>query len=274
MDCIISLFNLKLTMMQFNNTISLTFGDRAETHVGMQMLGNPVDLGFSPDFIESLYNRFREKDMVCELVNLHPNLPPGTRDDSDLKANVLIIRNGVFELEGIPANDLYQEVSKLKHDSKFLNPRNGSVQNKNARHNLCFADMAQKADVQNGKGTVIAFDTVPGMNLLRQRIAERISKVLLVAESNLYFDPSKCGIGYHGDTERKIVICIRLGARMPLQYQWFYKWKSVGAPIRLNLDHGDIYIMSEKATGYDWKRSSIYTLRHGAGAEKYMKAKK
>lgn len=28
--------------------------------------------------------------------------------------------------------------------------------------------------------------------------------------------------------------------------------------------------MSDKAVGYDWKRSSIYTLRHGAGPKKLI----
>lgn len=32
-----------------------------------------------------------------------------------------------------------------------------------------------------------------------------------------------------------------------------------------------MYIMSEKATGYDWKKRSIYTLRHAAGCKKYLK---
>jgi hypothetical protein len=30
-----------------------------------------------------------------------------------------------------------------------------------------------------------------------------------------------------------------------------------------------LYVMSEKATGFDWKRSSVHTLRHAAGCEKY-----
>ena len=40
--------------------------------------------------------------------------------------------------------------------------------------------------------------------------------------------------------------------------------------IELNLNHGDIYIMSEKAVGYDWKMSSIYTLRHAAGSKSFL----
>jgi len=36
------------------------------------------------------------------------------------------------------------------------------------------------------------------------------------------------------------------------------------------LDDGDVYFMSEKAVGYDWKHSSIYSLRHAAGNEKLV----
>ena len=31
--------------------------------------------------------------------------------------------------------------------------------------------------------------------------------------------------------------------------------------------------MSEKAVGTDWKRSSILSIRHAAGCEKYLKTK-
>jgi hypothetical protein len=31
-----------------------------------------------------------------------------------------------------------------------------------------------------------------------------------------------------------------------------------------------MYVMSEKATGNDWKKKNILTLRHAAGAEKYL----
>ena len=32
--------------------------------------------------------------------------------------------------------------------------------------------------------------------------------------------------------------------------------------------------MSEKAVGNDWKKKSIYTLRHAAGIDKYISLKK
>lgn len=41
--------------------------------------------------------------------------------------------------------------------------------------------------------------------------------------------------------------------------------------VKLNLHNGDMYIMSEKATGNDWKKRNTPTLRHSAGASKFRK---
>ena len=90
---------------------------------------------------------------------------------------------------------------------------------------------------------------------------------------NYYYDISKCGIGFHGDSERKIVICTRLGATIPMHFQWFYKFKPIGERVIFNANHGDIYIMSEKTVGTDWKKSSIPTLRHAAGSAKFTTIK-
>ena len=61
---------------------------------------------------------------------------------------------------------------------------------------------------------------------------------------------------------------------MNLKYKWFYRSKSLGEVCEISLKNGDMYIMSEKAVGYDWKRSSLYTLRHSAGCNKYTKITK
>ena len=47
--------------------------------------------------------------------------------------------------------------------------------------------------------------------------------------------------------------------------------KVISEEVILDLEHGDLYVMSEKATGFDWKRSSFPTLRHCAGANCYIK---
>ena len=41
--------------------------------------------------------------------------------------------------------------------------------------------------------------------------------------------------------------------------------KAISKEHAISLSHGDIYAMSWKATGHDWRRSSLKTLRHGVG---------
>ena len=75
------------------------------------------------------------------------------------------------------------------------------------------------------------------------------------------------------DAERKKVIGLRLGETMPLYFNWFKNCTSIGKMFSVQINSGDIYIMSKKTTGYDWKKRSIYTLKHSAGADKYTKLK-
>jgi hypothetical protein len=53
---------------------------------------------------------------------------------------------------------------------------------------------------------------------------------------------------------RRKVIAVRLGESLPLHYQWFHESKPIGKRIELILNYGDMYIMSEKAVGYNWRR--------------------
>lgn len=52
---------------------------------------------------------------------------------------------------------------------------------------------------------------------------------------------------------------------MPLHYQWYYKGAPVGDRVKLMIGEGDMYIMSTKASGFDWKKKNILTIRHAAG---------
>lgn len=45
----------------------------------------------------------------------------------------------------------------------------------------------------------------------------------------------------------------------------FYQSKPIGPRMEIRLQPGDIYIMSEKAVGHDWKLRKVPTLRHAAG---------
>lgn len=250
---------------------TITFGDQAENNVGMQKIGKLSNIGFTYTEVKNLYKKLLEQKYNVELIKLSKLKYSETKVD---KACVLIIRNGVNTiLEENKDNDMYKEQSRLTYDKKAL--MKGKVKNKNARHNLCFDENSQEPDYENGKGRIIAYKDVPILAKLRSKLPKIFGEKAknLVAEGNYYYDIRKTGIGFHGDRERRIVIAIRLGAKIPLHYQWFKDGKPIGQRIEIILNHGDMYLMSEKAVGYDWLKKKIPTLRHAAGCNKYLKVK-
>ena len=254
-----------------NQTITLTFCDQAENHVGMQKLGNKSNEGFTLSDLICARDWFNEKGIESTIYDLNY---PITKLNfyPDHEAFLLIVRSAVDCLIGPDnnADDLFEEQKSLVWDKKAL--MYGRVVNKHARHNLCFGPKSQKAKYQDGKGTIISFNQVPILSKIKDMLPKILGNMCnnMVAEGNYYYEKEKCGIGFHGDSERKKVIGVRLGASIPLVYQWYKDSKPIGNSITFELNHGDIYIMSEKATGNDWKQKSIYTLRHAAGSKKYI----
>lgn len=233
---------------KYRDTITVTFGDQAENHVGMQKLGELAKEGFTIEDLNEINKKLEHKTKTEYII-----LGEG--------AAILIIKNDILKL----SDNLYDELSVLDFDKKAL--MYGRVVNKKARYNLCFADMSQEPAYDKGKGRVIDFQDLPILSKIRKTLPDIFGAKAkkLVAEGNYYHDIDKSYIGYHGDTERKKVIALRLGHAFPLYFQWYLKGEKVGKRTDIMLDHGDIYIMSEKATGNDWKSKNKMTLRHAAG---------
>ena len=237
-------------------TITLTFGDVCENGPGMQKRGILRKEGLSDELLRQIAKRYN-----AEYYNL-----------GDREASILILRNGLETIFAQRACDFITEQNTLLPDKKAL--IRGRVVNKHARHNLCFDEDAQEADYAAGKGTVISFEQVPHLTTLKSKL-EKVFECQpnsLKCEGNYYYDTQKCYIGFHGDAERKVVIGLRLQDAMPLVFQWYERFKAIGDQSEFILNSGDIYAMSFKATGHDWKRSSIKTLRHAAGW-KFIKVK-
>lgn len=252
------------------STITLTLGDMAENHIGMQKIGKMMNNGLTLNDLLEIRKYFNNVNAKNILFDLNSTLY--TQDIfPDDEAYILIIKKGLDYLN-LPytSKDLYEEHINLEWDKKAL--MYGKVINKIARYNLCYGPKAQEPDYQSGKGRIISYENVPILKLVKDKICEiiNVNKNKIVVEGNYYYDINKCGIGFHGDSERKIIIGIRLGAQIPLIYQWYLNGKSVGDKINIKLNDGDIYFMSEKATGNDWKNKNLYSLRHAAGAKKYI----
>jgi hypothetical protein len=250
-----------------NSVITLTFGDSAENHVGMEKIGTMVSEGegFSVAELERLQEKLNTLPRVyCDLYRLNEVDQPD--------AAVLVLRNGVnaiLRMKRFCEADLFAEQAALEVDKKAF--MYGRVVNKNARWNLCFDDVGHEPDYEAGKGRIVPYESIPCTKFLRESLFQFFGPKAkgLKCEANYYYDVKKCGIGFHGDSERRKVVGVRLGAAMDMHFRWFKDGQPVGEEICVPLYGGDIYIMSEKAVGTDWKKRSIYTLRHATGCSKF-----
>jgi len=254
--------------MESKKSVStFTFGDVAENHARMQKIGTLHEKGYSVAQLKTLGEKLSEKGLTTKYVSLDAHW---AGEEEVQEAGVLVIRKGVQHVLGTDTTlPLQEEHKDLDVDKKAF--MKGRVVNKHARWNLCFDDEDQEPNYEDGKGRIVAYRHIPLTQKIRETIAEWTEDTLLKGEANYYYDLSKCGIGYHGDGERRKVFAIRIGAshEMPLYYQWFKNSEPVGYRIKLVLNDGDMYVMSEKAVGFDWLKKTVPTLRHASGTDSF-----
>lgn len=253
-----------------NVSICLTAGEQSENHAGMQILGNGLsEFGFTIEELTDIKNTLNESNIESKLYRLDKL---AFEDDTDAEpAALLIINNGVNKFIKQNSKGMIEELLSFEWDKKYWDRRRSRVLNKKARYNVCFGKKEQSPDYENKKGTIVPYSKVPILNKWRKSLKKFIGDKAkkLEIEGNLYYDNEKCGIGFHGDSERKKVIACSLGSKRPIHWQWYQKSNPVGKRLKFELNDGDMYIMSEKTTGHDWKLKNKKTLRHAAG-EKYV----
>lgn len=252
-----------------SKVITITMGDVAENHVGMEQLGTQVGVGegFNLKDLKEIKKNLKAIGIISKILTLKSPKP-----DVQDNAYVLVAKGAVTKILNQKSNHddqkLMDEQLKLDWDKKAL--MRGKVVNKHARWNLCYDTKSSAPNYEEGKGRVIAYSKIPVTKLLVESLPTYFGDKAknLKGEGN-YYSSSAGGISYHGDGERRKVIGIRLGESLPLYFQWYHSHERVGNKIKVDLDGGDIYVMSEWAVGTNWKKSTLYTLRHATGAKKY-----
>lgn len=281
--------------------VTYTWCECGENHHGNQQIGEIVEpgQGFNLDDLLDVKTyaktKFNCKSKIFDLKKL------GLKDENDdemiinrvnrknnkLKrvevndAYFLLIKNfipSILKKHNLKMEDLMNEVMEKKWDSKFWDPLKKKVLNKHARKNNCISEIEQTAKYDEGKGTIHSFESMPIMNLLRGVFKDMGGKFdFPCSEGNLYEDggKKKNGIGWHGDSERRRVLSMRLGLNpsMPFNYRWQYKNKEIGKLMIWEIKAGDVMVMSEWAVGTEWKNKNKVTLVHSTGAPKYVKSK-
>ena len=272
--------------------IAITCGDAGENHAGMEMLGNlgKEGSGFTTKDLLNIKSFVEELKIKCDYYDLSNNEAvvvnkvkgKYVKTDKKKAAGVLILRNF---LNKETVNKVYNDVTSVEWDTKYYDTRRGVVLNKLARQNIVFLKgKEQSPDYENKKGTIVDWTKLRNFNRVLEELFELINSVTdgkaegLIAEGNRYIKSKVVkgkskkvnnGIGWHGDAERRKVVCICIGGvDYCMKWQWFNKHRPLNSePFEVSLNSGDIYIMSEEAVGQKWKSSSIYTLRHCAGPD-------
>jgi len=102
--------------MTSHSTVTITYGERVENHVGMQQIGNIYKEGFSVKDLEGALKKFKKEGFTCEMVKLNNLLSKAEKNIAEV-AYILIVRQGVrafVENE----DDLFEEQINMDWDKK------------------------------------------------------------------------------------------------------------------------------------------------------------
>jgi hypothetical protein len=259
-------------LRNIKRAICITLGEQSENHHGMEMNGDGLaERGYSNSELEELGKKLGDEYGIdYELLDL------GRGMEECGVVRVLVLRNCMGKMLG-DDSELMSEMVGFDWDKTFFDTRRRKVLNKHARYNVCFGDECRDSNMEEGRGSIIGYARVPLVSEWKGKMEDCIGEEKrLEMEGNLYFDVKKCGIGFHGDGERKKVIAVNIcdeGVEREIHWRWYKNSERVGEPIVVTLRHGDCYVMSEKASGFDWKKRKILTLRHAAAVHgsKYLR---
>ena len=248
-----------------NNRYAITFGEVAILHIGGKEYGKGrLEHGFTTDELKKIAEDYDNS----EYVSISDKLPRQLRTNND--AGILIFRS-VSNNKNNKDKKFVLGLTKKeadKYDQKYWDNRRQKTLNKRARYNIVFGKNKIEHSKDYKQCSIAKFSDLKYLNRFRKRLKLVLGNKTkkLNAEGNKYFH-DKAGIGYHGDAERKIVICLSLGKPTTLRYHWRLPGSSEHTleSTDINLNHGDVYVMSEKATGWDWKLRSKVRVVHGAG---------
>ena len=280
---------LRISIMQTANgprdAITATLCTPRENMYSMTKLYTGADNGITTEQLEKHAVAAEEMGFVVERVDLRAGvagvpvpesaLPLGTPPGQWPAATVIILRDAVGGFLQMPAAEgrevVYGELCDIRYDTKMWMDRQKKALNAHARYTSVVADCERDSTMDfDGQGVINHFRTTPFFDKLRRQVSGFLGRETpLISEINRYSDVKKAGIGWHGDAERALWSLVRLGPgthEMPLMFQWFHKSEPYGRIQKLNLRWGDVCFFSSKATGFDFGKPSLLTLRHAAGS--------
>ena len=194
------------------------------------------------------------------------------------KACILVIKNGIeLLMESTDAAKLYKEQEQVRYDGRFFDKNKVKV--RRAHKTMLFATEGRNASDDYTQPSVTAFSEVPLANKIRtsfQTLLGDRAADLNVNGTKYHTSVYEKGddgksmknpsnMGWHGNDNCKIVVGVCLGASASLSFIWRLPGSQknlTDTRVTIPLTHGDVYVLSEKAIGYDYKSSSLLRCLH------------
>jgi hypothetical protein len=200
------------------------------------------------EFITGL--RFRlGKFLSLQIILLYGKLgqSSGTND-----AVVWVIKNGINLLMNDKnyATKMFEEQDRTPYDRVMFHHRIQRLCKDRLQYSTIFGQQGQTHSDDYKQPTVIAYNQVPHLQKLRQFLPELLGdKAKDLNCKGTYYFRQELGARFLGKAEQKLAICCSLGRattlrvlqRLPKHSPVRYK------SITIRLEHGDLYIVSEKA---------------------------
>ena len=135
------------------------------------------------------------------------------------RAKIAVIRNFASHVLGASAvNETFDALCGMHYDAKCKSNYGEKLVNQLARHTTMLLPgqdvVVTDDDRMQGKASVNDLDLLPLVKRTVELMQQEFGIALPVAEVNHYYDPSRCGLGWHGDAERNVNMILRW-ARAP-----------------------------------------------------------
>ena len=260
-----------MTEVDYSNlcaAFTLFFGNRIEGYSNIENIGEDAPCGFTNNDILRIYSLFPEN---CELHNLKDMLPPTLYDIPDVL--FLVIKNPFKEISDQLLQILMTEEQRNNDIITGVNwdtvkYKGGQVKESKEKYRLIFTDLydgyIRKSFHHIGYGTIYNYRRIPQLVTIKSYL-ELILLGPFVIEANCYVNKKDCYIPMHRDKERKRLCGIRLGGDFPINFRWHHGSIRCSDVKSINLSHGDVFIMSELATGYSKEKITKLFLKYSEG---------
>lgn len=251
------------------SSFRLIFSDIVSHGPGMQQFGTPVSYGFSNEEMLQMLSML-PKDQT-EMHNLKNFLPNTLYNISD--TFVLIIKNFFND----DSNNILSVLSSSEaSDNEFITGvnwdkeriHNGKLVNNKLCNKLVFYDLNNDFKLPlslfQNIGTIYNYRKIPSLHKVQQIISSSMGTGLFVEAENFY-NLNECYVPMNQEKNKRKNVGLILGNDFPLHFCWYHNQQKCSDIYTINLRHGDLYILSDNAAGFNKESKTKLYLKHGFG---------